>query len=244
MLWEAITQIGSLHFFLSVIALFFAFGRRRIAVGLSYLFLIDALLVLFLKGFFKTPRPSLHTETTYSFPSGHSSRTAALVSFLVEKKTVYLLFLPVLVGMSRIFLNEHYPIDVLCGIALGLGEGFLLRKIWHGFFERYKKAEKTYKETWLLILAILFPITLSLAFYGIAYADYAGALLGLFFGIFLYEEVKPEINFQRLAIALAGFVFLVPNLFAVSFIVGYLTHFLFGLWVSFLSLKVIRYLGV
>ncbi len=60
----------------------------------------------------------------YSFPSGHTMTAfalAAIISFLYKKKwvVVSLFILAVLVGFSRIYLLQHYYIDVLWGAILG-----------------------------------------------------------------------------------------------------------------------------
>ena len=123
MLFEAVTHIGSLYFYLAVLSLMFTSGRRRLAIGLSYLFMINTILVASLKLGFKTPRPLFHTEPTYSFPSGHTASISALTGFFLNKKTWPLLALPILVGVSRVVLNEHYLIDVIGGLALGLLAG-------------------------------------------------------------------------------------------------------------------------
>jgi len=61
---------------------------------------------------------------SYSFPSGH-----ATVSFgLAWVITVFYPFLPaqlaaylvaITIGLSRVYLREHYPLDVICGALLG-----------------------------------------------------------------------------------------------------------------------------
>ena len=74
-----------------------------------------------------------------SFPSGHTtSAAAAMVGlFMTTKKkhTWPVLFFPILMGISRIYLMVHYTSDVLAGLVAGtlgaVGAYFLTKLIWH-----------------------------------------------------------------------------------------------------------------
>lgn len=63
------------------------------------------------------PRPE-----DYSFPSGHTGASFAAVSALLFSRNK--LWLPCLIGFSRLYLYVHYPTDVLAGALLGLAAGF------------------------------------------------------------------------------------------------------------------------
>lgn len=91
-----------------------------------------------LKHFFHRPRPALALRrahaTGYSFPSGHAMTTLALygtIAYLVARHGrltgqpgalligAPLLLFCLLVGWSRVYLEVHYPTDVLSAWAVG-----------------------------------------------------------------------------------------------------------------------------
>ena len=98
--------------------------------------------------------PALMTETSLSFPSGHSAMSAvvylSLAALLARmefsyKIKIYImtiaLLLTFLVGLSRIFLGVHYPTDVLGGWAIGIAWATLCWFI--AWFLENKKNMKT-----------------------------------------------------------------------------------------------------
>lgn len=66
---------------------------------------------------------------SYSFPAGGAALVAGivlLVGIRYPRSKWYLLFLAVMVGLSRVYLGLHYPTDVLAGFAVGLLAGMIV----------------------------------------------------------------------------------------------------------------------
>lgn len=98
--------------------------------------------LLFLSGFFswvftetlknilKINRPfvteqliPIYRDTGYSFPSSHMAVFTALAvcMFLIDRRAgIFFSIIAILIGISRIVIGVHYPIDILGGLIVGL----------------------------------------------------------------------------------------------------------------------------
>jgi len=93
------------------------------------------------------PRPSVHTDMRWggprftsryhSFPSGHVNASTAFFCslFLANRRIGLACFpIPILIGLSRMYLGAHYLSDVVCAAVLGIScalfvAHFLFRQI-------------------------------------------------------------------------------------------------------------------
>lgn len=105
--------------------------RKAFVVTITFLLLV--LVVQALKFTFLEPRPFIYFQETQgvyyipwleihkfnSFPSGHTAQAFCLAlctCFYANKKYIPLLFtLAALTGVSRMYLLQHFPVDVLVG---------------------------------------------------------------------------------------------------------------------------------
>ncbi|AEC01512.1 phosphatase PAP2 family protein [Parasphaerochaeta coccoides] len=111
----------------------------------SFVLCINVVAALSLTGIIKAavraPRPftvlpeigggRLETATGYSFPSGHTTAGAAFYGSLARlwrnrRLSCTCAVAIVLVGLSRLYLGVHWPIDVFGGLVSGLGTTFIL----------------------------------------------------------------------------------------------------------------------
>ena len=108
--------------------------QRYIVIGLMVATVGSTVFTFLSKLLFHRDRPAdiLLFERTDSFPSGHATVTVALYGFLAYlairfshsftrqvRVLVMTVFFSILVGLSRIVLNEHYLSDVLGGYLVG-----------------------------------------------------------------------------------------------------------------------------
>lgn len=164
-----------------------------------------------IKEFFKAPRPigvegiksmRVSTATGYSFPSGHTQTATAfwvsLINIFKEKWVTLLGAVMILgVGLSRLYLAVHWPIDVLCGWIFGIIFTILFGKIFD-----YVDKNKNY---WVLLLTLV-PFMLGIFLLNSeSYIKVFGLLTGFVLGYIVEDKfiqfetgdnTKGRINFN------------------------------------------------
>ena len=123
-----------------VILLFVGRKKYRIAGILLLAFIVTGVLIYVLKSVFLAPRPNLYFQeisfvyhhfvpgvalyNSGSFPSGHTATAFAMATVLTlftrNQQRSFLFFLAaLLVGYSRVYLAQHFLLDVTVGMVLG-----------------------------------------------------------------------------------------------------------------------------
>ncbi|MHA1647397.1 MAG: phosphatase PAP2 family protein [Promethearchaeota archaeon] len=131
-----VTQLGNEYFFIFIFVIIFFTLNKNLGIKLFMIFTIMLLFTAFFKDLFQDPRPVMNTlETSYGFPSGHTTSTVALWGYLFfivknytktqfqikTKKTVQIisLILLLIIPLSRLILGAHDLEDVVGGYLIG-----------------------------------------------------------------------------------------------------------------------------
>mgnify|MGYP000906273188 CR=1 FL=1 len=129
-----ITNLGSETFFILVLPAMYWLWNKRSGYRVAAVYLGSVYLNSVLKTAFHTPRPVptdcarvMHPETGggYSFPSGHAQGSTVYwgqTAIEVKRKAMWVAapLAIVLISLSRIYLNVHWPVDVVGGIFIGI----------------------------------------------------------------------------------------------------------------------------
>ena len=131
------TNEGTFLFIALIVIILWLKGEKTPAVYLALGLIIDAILVDILKAMIHRPRPfevlpiiPLELGDNFgSLPSGHTSRaflSATILSNFYRKHMAAFFLIAVSIGISRIYVGVHYPLDVLIGAITGSLIGFFL----------------------------------------------------------------------------------------------------------------------
>jgi membrane-associated phospholipid phosphatase len=149
--FSMITHLGNGIFFVPlVVGLLFVQFRLSImtsAIWISHGLVCSIIKKVFFR-FLKRPKalidndllhfvPNIDVPTLFSFPSGHTATAfclAVLLSLLMKNRgwTIALLTMALFVGYSRIYLLQHFLMDVAAGATIGVGVTYF----WWRFFEK------------------------------------------------------------------------------------------------------------
>ncbi len=217
-----------------------------------------------LKAFIRAPRPfqvleeisgkRLETATGYSFPSGHTTGAAAFYSALsltYRKRIVSLLSAAAIlaVGLSRMYLGVHWPLDVFGGLALGITGTTLLLPRFEAMWEdrprmmRFTLAAGAISTAAALILTVLLETGLADS---VGYMDVMKLLIltgSGYLGFHLSERYNPYETGasagKRWARYALGVVILLVIQGAKAFLpdtalFALIRYLLTGLWITFL----------
>ena len=210
-LFQLITMFGEEAILIPLIAVIYWTFNKKMGEYIAYSSLTSVLINGAVKDAFKAKRPigepgirSLRVETAtgYSFPSGHTQTATTFWTSLMiifRQKWMYILGLIMIlgVGLSRLYLGVHWPIDVICGWIFGIVFTIMFSKL----FDIVDK-NKNYK---LLLLTLIPFIIFIFIVKSESYIKMLGLLSGFILGYIIedkfikfntIDEYKKEISFS------------------------------------------------
>ena len=261
---------------LLLVIVMYAYDKDK-AFAICGSFVISLFSTGVLKALIKAPRPftvlneikgkRIATATGYSFPSGHTTGSAAMyssLSFAIRKRiiSIFCAIAIVLVGLSRMYLGVHWPIDVAAGLIIGV----VLSMIFYPIFERIAKDSlKKYKTSIIMgIIASTISLVLSILLHlniidMIGFKDLMKIIAfggGGFLGI-AYETKKIKFNIKgsikikilRILIVISGMLLIQLVLKAITpesiyYLGSYIRYMTVGLWLTAIFPKLFKKLFV
>jgi membrane-associated phospholipid phosphatase len=191
--FKAITFLGNENFYLLAIPLTYWCIDKKFGVKLGIVFLLCAYLNDFLKHIFETARPTADVvttvikETNFAFPSGHSQGAVVfwgVIAWEIKKAwaTTLAVVLMFSIGISRLYLGVHWPIDVLGGWLIGA----VIVGVYILYDSQISKREFNIK----LLPKIILILISGVCFYFISPESsvMVGTYVGLAIGYFLEKE--------------------------------------------------------
>ena len=145
--------LGESGFIIAVVAAVYWCVNKKKGFAICSTLLTSLVAMNILKAIVRAPRPfqvlpeiegkRLGTATGYSFPSGHTTTAAAFYSssaFAARKRPLSIICAVaiVLVGVSRMYLGVHWPIDVAGGLILGMTISLTTYRLYENLFDNYK----------------------------------------------------------------------------------------------------------
>ncbi len=258
---RAVSFTGLEWFYMLVLPVLFWAVNREIGLRLTYVFLTSMYVNAWTKVLFHVRRPTgvpgIRTDfassaSGLSMPSGHAQGTLTfwwMVGAWAKRRWLWFVALVLVfaIGVSRLYLGLHWPLDVLTGWAFGLAfavVGWALGKWW---------SYRSYSFSIRLTMAIAFPLVLLLLHRDSTSASYASLLLGIGSGAALEERwLKLRIDpvlWKRISAAVIG----IAGLIAVQWLIKWpqdtvfwevLKGLLTGLWGTLLAPYVFELCGL
>lgn len=242
-----ITMLGEEYFFITVITLIYWCINKDFGYRLGFTLLSNNVLNGVIKMSLKVPRPfgeegirSLRVETAtgYSFPSGHTQgATSFWVSIMkeIKRKWIYIFgcVMIFLIGISRLYLGVHRPVDVIGGALFATIWVFVANWI----FDLSKKYNKG------IFLIIIIPMAISMYF--LRDPDYfkaSGTVIGFYIGYIIEQRyikfnVKTDALKQVLKYVIGISMVILIKVFIkkilpIGIIWDFIRYILISLWVT------------
>ena len=245
-LFEGASMLGETNFYIVAMAAMLWCINKKYGYQMGLAIISSGILNLGIKETFHTSRPigveglrSLRTKTApgYSFPSGHTQGAATFCTSIMvklKKKWIYFLgsIIIVFVGISRLYLAVHWPVDVIFGLIFGVCWVFVSNLI----FEMADNKGKYY-----LFLFLIIPAVIGLFFVKKErYYQMVGVLISLIIGYIIENKyIKYEVRcclWKQIIKLVSGIAIILvikisfKAILPVSLISDFVRYFIMGMW--------------
>ncbi|MBZ9633949.1 phosphatase PAP2 family protein [Clostridium sp. FP1] len=246
--FQIVTMTGEEYFYIIAAATIFWCVNKKFGYKLGFALLTSTIVNTTLKDIVNLARPigvsgisSLRVETAtgQSFPSGHTQATTMFwVSWIIQvkKKWMYMvgILAIILVGISRLYLGVHWPIDVIGGIVVAIIWVFISNYI-------FEYAETTGRKWALMIIVV--PMLIGMIFFREkTYYTISGTVLGFYIGYIIESKyVKYDVRNTRLKQVMklvSGLTILITLksilkvILPISIFADFFRYFVIGLWIT------------
>lgn len=253
-IWGAITQLSSEDFLLILLPIVFWCINARTGWLLFTLLMTSVIGEEVLKAVIATPRPDpqqvrvLMPETAdgLSFPSAHAQNTTVVFGFIAAQLKRRIAWLAagvviLLVGVSRLYLGLHWPVDVLGGFVIGAVLLALALRVYTRWSRRLD-----HPSLWL-IAGLVVPVMIFVAVPTKYTAVAAGCLTGMNIGYLVLlprfggtfpVRVPLTQQIAKIVIGLLGILLLrtvLKSLFPQALVFDAVRYAVIGLWAGFLA---------
>lgn len=172
---EIITIFGETLPIIAIVLLVYWCINKKEGVALCSTLLSSLLFINIIKPIFHIERPfvkhkdiqgkRVSTATGFSFPSGHTTTGATFYPTLAQNKKsnkgwlIASIIFAFFIGLSRLYLGVHWPLDVLAGLIIGLLSSFILYPL---FLKAYDSERFTLGALITAIITLLIALPLAI----------------------------------------------------------------------------------